>query len=85
MFKIEVKKWLYVKAVLLGWLLVMGIGVTALADTNIPSDATYYNGHAYKLYDIACTWTEAQSACEGLGGHLITITTADEHEFAVMK
>ena len=44
---------------------------------------TSWNGHRYQLIDDGngCTWTEAKEACERLGGHLVTITSKEEHEF----
>lgn len=38
--------------------------------------------HTYKLFsDMGITWTEAKEYCEGLGGHLATITSASEQEY----
>lgn len=51
------------------------------ATVNIPSDASVYNGHRYKIYSDSKTWTEAKSFCENLGGHLLTINSASEQEF----
>lgn len=48
---------------------------------DIPVDAVYFNGHAYKLYSQSMTWDEAQAHFESLGGHLITITSQDEQNF----
>lgn len=69
-------------------IVVFMIPVVSLADSaetiaraSIPSDAVVYNGHSYKLYDIACKWTEAEAKCEKLGGHLVTITSSKEHNF----
>ena len=39
-----------------------------------------YNGHTYYLYNDCLTWDEAKAKCEELGGHLVTITSADEQE-----
>lgn len=56
-------------------------GAEEVVRVSIPSDAVTYNGHAYKLYDIGCKWTEAQAQCEKLGGHLVTVTSRKEHNF----
>ena len=40
------------------------------------------NGHRYELYDNAMGWKAAESFCESLGGHLITINTAEEESIA---
>ncbi|MBQ4128828.1 MAG: hypothetical protein IJD68_03540 [Ruminococcus sp.] len=46
----------------------------------IPSDAYEYNGNYYKVYSGVCnTWEEAEVYCEGLGGHLATITSEEEN------
>ena len=48
----------------------------------IPNDATLYNGHSYKVYtDSNIGWHDAKVFCENLGGHLATITSADEDAF----
>ena len=48
----------------------------------IPSDAVSFGGHSYKYYSISLSWTEAEKYCTGLGGHLISINSADEQSFA---
>ena len=40
-----------------------------------------YNGSTYQVYDKSLSWTEAKTYCEQLGGHLVTITDADEQAF----
>lgn len=49
----------------------------------VPADVVEYNGHFYKRYEETLSWDEAKAACEELGGHLATITTAEE-QAAVM-
>ena len=44
-------------------------------------DKYYYNGHSYKLFDTSMDWNSAQQYCQGLGGHLVTINSADEQQF----
>ena len=39
-----------------------------------------YNGHTYQFIDDKMTWHEAKAACEALGGHLVTITSAEEQQ-----
>ncbi len=43
--------------------------------------ALEYNGHIYAVFDIAKTWEETEALCESWGGHLVTITNADEQAF----
>jgi hypothetical protein len=41
-------------------------------------DTFTFGGHVYQLYSGGLTWNEAKEACEQRGGHLATITSADE-------
>jgi hypothetical protein len=40
-----------------------------------------YNGHSYYRSTGSMTWTAAKAACENMGGHLVTVTTAAENSF----
>lgn len=40
-----------------------------------------YNNNIYMLFDIDTTWFEAKQKCEDLGGHLVTVTNQEEHNF----
>ncbi len=40
-----------------------------------------YNGNTYERFDESLTWNEAKAYCESLGGHLVTITSAEEQAF----
>lgn len=44
----------------------------------IPVKSTIYNGKTYSLYRDNLTWYQAKAFCEQMGGHLATITSADE-------
>lgn len=48
-----------------------------------PDDATGYNGHHYKVYYDSKTWQEAEDFCVSQGGHLISINSSTEQDFAV--
>lgn len=37
-----------------------------------------FQGHTYERIDMGMTWKEAKLYCEGMGGHLATITSAEE-------
>ena len=39
------------------------------------------NTHRYELIKQTMTWTEAKAYCESLGGHLATITSAEENAY----
>ena len=47
----------------------------------VPADAVEYEGHYYKMYNESASWEDAATACEELGGHLATITSAEEQAF----
>ena len=52
--------------------------------TEFPSylqDAIEYNGHYYEVINEPLYWSEAEARCEQKGGHLATITSADEQSF----
>ena len=40
-----------------------------------------FNEHYYKMYNANMTWDQAKAACEEQGGHLVTITSAEEQQF----
>lgn len=69
--------------VLLGMIIVTVLftAVNGAATRNIPSTALKFGDNYYQLYDNSMTWTQAEKYCESLGGHLATITTADENNF----
>jgi len=48
---------------------------------SIPGDAVYFEGRAYKAFDIGMTWHEAKAYCESIRGHLTTITSQAEQDF----
>ncbi len=59
---------------------VSGTTSIIMVDT-VLEGASAYNGHSYKLFDVAMSWNEAEKYCESQGGHLVTITSADEQQF----
>ncbi|MFX1518283.1 MAG: C-type lectin domain-containing protein, partial [Promethearchaeota archaeon] len=40
-----------------------------------------FNRHEYKLFTTGTDWTTAKTACEALGGHLVTIGSFEENNF----
>ena len=40
-----------------------------------------WNGHKYEIHNENLTWQEAETKCESLGGHLVTITSSKEQQF----
>lgn len=45
------------------------------------SRAAVFNGHRYLFIPVFRRWEDARSACEQLGGHLVTITSPEEDAF----
>lgn len=43
--------------------------------------AVIENGRMYKVFDVNVSWFDAYTRCESLGGHLVTITSAEEQAF----
>ena len=52
-----------------------------VANAQIPADAVEWNGHYYWISSDGAPWRDAKSRCESLGGHLVRITSAQEHSF----
>lgn len=59
--------------------------ITAFADDDIDAEVqtTDSNGHRYQLFDTSMSWTDAESYCESIGGHLVTITSAEEQQYII--
>lgn len=47
------------------------------------SNVAEFGGHHYKAYYERISWHAAKKKCEDLGGHLATITSAEENEFVL--
>ncbi|GEM_PF-4872760 len=41
----------------------------------------FWNGHRYCVFDENVSWTEARIRCSLIGGHLVTISDADEQQY----
>ena len=50
-------------------------------DNITPVKTSIYNGHTYKVIDDKYMWHDAKMICEAMGGHLVTVTSADENNF----
>lgn len=59
--------------------------ITAFADDDIDAEVqtTDSNGHRYQLFDTSMSWTDAESYCESIGGHLVTITSVEEQQYII--
>ena len=53
---------------------------------NVISDNKSYsaihNGHTYIIFDAVTDWADANAECQRIGGHLATITSSTEQQFA---
>ena len=49
------------------------------ADMVINAASTTYKGNKYILFESNVSWNEAKRICESYGGHLVTITSAEEN------
>ncbi len=47
----------------------------------IPAEALSFGGHRYLLVDSFGTWTEARTAAERMGGHLVAINSLEERNW----
>lgn len=45
------------------------------------NEPVVFNNHRYQVVKESVTWQEAKKRCEAAGGHLVTITSAEENEF----
>lgn len=52
-----------------------------IKSSSVPADAVEYNGRYYKVFDDCLSWYEAESRCNAMGGHLVTITSQGEQAF----
>jgi len=64
------------------------IGVGAVTTGAAAQDAVQWrvedggNGHWYSITPTAAIWSVVKAECESRGGHLVTITSAEENSFA---
>jgi hypothetical protein len=65
-------------------LVVAAIGMSQATQTAFADSARVQypvNGHDYQRFDAERTWSNAQTHCEGLQGHLATLTSQGENDF----
>lgn len=60
-----------------------GIALRVLMGHGEIEGSVEFGGHRYKFYRWAAPWAETKRFCERLGGHLATITSAEENAFIV--
>ena len=54
---------------------------TVIPHPCIPEGAAEFNGHYYLVFENVLSWSDAKAYCETLGGHLATVTSAEEQAF----
>ena len=65
------------------WLALVLIFGVALP-TGVQAEASVkgvFGGHTYAIYEQVMDWDAARQYCESMGGHLVTITSAEEQQF----
>ena len=70
-------------AMLANFCTVMPITAFADDDTGGEVQVSDSNGHRYQLFDTSMSWTDAESYCESIGGHLVTITSVEEQQYII--
>lgn len=55
--------------------------VTAEAALAGSAKSEVFEGHTYAIFSEQMNWKDARDYCEKLGGHLVTITSAEENAF----
>jgi|GEM_PF-919342 YD repeat-containing protein len=64
---------------------VLPISAFAEGERNTVQEETGESGHRYQIFDESKSWTEAEAYCESLGGHLVTITSAEEQNYIISE
>ena len=59
------------------------IAAGSMVMKSIPREAIEWKGHFYLMYDDKVDWGEAMARCKKLHGHLVTITSKEENDFAL--
>ena len=52
-------------------------------DIEDPTINHQFNDHTYRFFDDGISWSDAKSACETMGGHLVTINSEAEQAYLV--
>lgn len=50
-------------------------------EVSVSKDAVLFNNHYYKFFTLEYDWEMAAYYCEKMGGHLVTISSAEENNF----
>lgn len=75
------KKYMQLLCLIILFIFLFDIKVSASEYEFIPEDAIELDGHYYKLYELNKSWEEAQEYFESIRGHLATITSEEENNF----
>lgn len=52
----------------------------SVTQAHVLDGAIEWNGHYYKVFQIAMSWYDADKFCKSMGGHLVTAETQEENE-----
>ncbi len=55
--------------------------ISSLKSPPIPAEALTFGGHRYLLVDSFRTWSQAKTAAEKMGGHLVAINSREERDW----
>ena len=50
-------------------------------DGTVPYSFQEFGGHSFAVFPASLTWKQAKAACEDMGGHLATSTSAEKNSF----
>ena len=65
-----------------GWTALAGLTLFVAAPARAGFVVSPANGHSYEVIaDSVSSWAQADAAAQAAGGHLVTITSADENQF----
>ncbi|WP_019680070.1 VWA domain-containing protein [Ruminococcus flavefaciens] len=70
-------------AILTNFCNVLPVHAFAEGESGTVQENNNESGHRYQLFDESKSWTDAEAYCESLGGHLVTITSADEQDYII--
>ncbi|MBQ6440674.1 MAG: InlB B-repeat-containing protein [Mogibacterium sp.] len=81
MIGLKLRRIVTVFVLCIGFFALQSICSSAETSADIPDDAVEFNNHWYKCYESAMSWSDANSYCNEIGGHLVTITDKAEQDF----
>lgn len=72
----------FILSVVMIFTIVSALDISKFYAENLGNGTTHvFNNHTYRLITNDTDWYTAKKICESLGGHLVTITSADEQSY----